>query len=72
MGILPEGTRETNPTELHFEDLNKMAGDAVTFILTWLLEKVQCLCTGPTAGIKVGRLCSFVERVHCCSPSYNS
>ena len=45
IGALPDDVRKTNPTELHFGDLDKMTGDAVICILTWLLDKVDCFST---------------------------
>ena len=38
--ILPENERETTPSEVHFEDLEKIQVDDVARISEWLTEKV--------------------------------
>ena len=39
--ILPEGQRETTPSEIHFEDLEKLPVDDVARISEWLTEKAR-------------------------------
>ncbi len=39
--ILPEGQRETTPSEIHFEDLEKLPMDDVARISEWLTEKAR-------------------------------
>ena len=52
--ILPDDLRETEPNELHYEDLEKIGGSAVAHILEWLIEKVDCLSTANITRDKVG------------------
>ena len=39
--ILPENERETTPSEVHFEDLEKIQVDDVARISEWLTEKAR-------------------------------
>ena len=39
--ILPEGQRETTPSEIHFEDLERLPVDDVARISEWLTEKAR-------------------------------
>ena len=46
MEVLPEGTRDTKPMELAYEDLEKLSGEEIMRICEWLTDKVG-LCDGP-------------------------
>ena len=41
MEVLPEGTRDTKPMELAYEDLEKLSGEEVMRICEWLTDKVS-------------------------------
>lgn len=65
MEVLPEGTRDTKPMELAYEDLEKLSGEEVMRICEWLTDKVlstaayhyrnaasmKCLCASLCANI---------------------
>ena len=40
MEVLPEGSRDTKPMELAYEDLEKLSGEEVMRICEWLTDKV--------------------------------
>ena len=44
--ILPENERETTPSEVHFEDLEKIQVDDVARISEWLTEKARLFLCG--------------------------
>ena len=43
MEVLPEGSRDTKPMELAYEDLEKLSGEEVMRICEWLTDKVMPL-----------------------------
>ena len=43
MEVLPEGSQDTKPMELAYEDLEKLSGEEVMRICEWLTDKVMLL-----------------------------
>ena len=48
MEVLPEGTRDTKPMELAYEDLEKLSGEEVMRICEWLTDKVLFIAAYPS------------------------
>lgn len=56
--VLPEGTRDTKPMELAYEDLEKLSGEEVMRICEWLTDKVLS-ATGMSCEYAAGTLHSL-------------
>ena len=63
MEVLPEGSRDTKPMELAYEDLEKLSGEEVMRICEWLTDKVL-----PTTIGSPRRSCKETTAFHrvCC------